>query len=265
MTDHASPGDGSPDHGTNGQQPNSSDVDSTALHVAFVLDKSGSMAHLVDPVVAGFDEYVGELRTEPGETLLTLTMFDTVFRHVHVARRLAEVPSLADTGYEPGGMTALFDAVAHAILETDRGLTAAGRADEKVLVVVMTDGQENSSTDYDAETIAKLVAEYDARPNWTFVYLGAAHGTLEDARAAAGKIAFTRENTMRWTADRASARKSMHSLAHASLARKRAFQFKGRQFFEEAGQDEGDYLADPPGPGSSGSNPASGEQPPRNS
>lgn len=45
-------------------------------------------------------------------------------------------------------MTALFDAVAHTVLATDERLRAQGRDAEKVMVVVMTDGLENSSTDY---------------------------------------------------------------------------------------------------------------------
>ena len=79
--------------------------------------------------------------------------------------------------YRPDGMTALYDAIAHTVLRTDQRLQAEGRGEEKVLVVVMTDGLENSSTDYDAHAIAELVRAYDERPNWTFVYLGAGHDT----------------------------------------------------------------------------------------
>jgi len=42
-----------------------------------------------------------------------------------------------------------------------------------VLVAVITDGQENSSSDYDARTLARLLAHYEERGTWTFVYLGA--------------------------------------------------------------------------------------------
>ena len=47
----------------NGNQP-----DASALHVAFVLDQSGSMGHLAEAVVTGFDEFVQELRADDGET-----------------------------------------------------------------------------------------------------------------------------------------------------------------------------------------------------
>jgi uncharacterized protein YegL len=228
---------------TNGN-PNGKTPRHDALHVAFVLDASGSMSHLRHAVVTGFDEFVDELRSEPGDTLFSLTTFDTRFDHVQVAMPLADVPSLERAGYRPGGMTALFDAVAHTVLTTDERLAAEGRADEKVMVVVMTDGLENSSTDYTAGTLADLIRDYDARPNWTFVYLGAAHGSLEEARDVADAMAFKRSNAMRWSADEASAGKSLRSLAEATKARRRASQMKTEHLFADADQTESDYRSD---------------------
>jgi len=173
------------------------------LHVAFVLDRSGSMSHLTDAVISGVDEFVSELRRDPGDTRFSLTAFDTRVEHVHIAVPLAEVPSLAETGYEPGGMTALFDAVAHTVLATDERLRGQGREAEKVMVVVMTDGLENSSTDYTARTLNELIQAYDGRPNWTFVYLGAGHASLAEAQAAGADLAFERGNAMRWQAEEA--------------------------------------------------------------
>jgi hypothetical protein len=105
----------------------------------------------------------------------------------------------------------------------------------------MTDGLESSSTDYTARTLAELIETYDVRPNWTFVYLGAAHGSLADAQDAAGSMAFKRSNAMRWSADDASARKSMRSLGEATKARRLAHSLKTEQLFADAGQDEQDY------------------------
>ena len=214
------------------------------LHVAFVLDRSGSMSHLRDAVVSGVDEFVSELRRDAGDTLFSLTAFDTRFDHLHVAVPLADVPSLAESGYVPGGMTALYDAVAHTVLRTDERLRAEGRQDEKVMVVVMTDGLENSSTDYTARTLENLIRAYDGRPNWTFVYLGAAHETLADAQDAASGLAFERGNAMRWEAADEGMRKSMTSLASAAKHRRMAHDLKSKNVFADAAQTESDYRAD---------------------
>jgi hypothetical protein len=132
------------------------------------------------------------------------------------------------------------------VLATDRRLQVEGRGSEKVLVVVMTDGLENSSTDYDAHTVAELVREYDARSNWTFVYLGAGHANIRAAQRAAAGIGYSSANAMHWKADAESARKTMHSLASATRTRRESRALKSTAFFDEAGQSGADYVEDAP-------------------
>ena len=211
------------------------------VHVAFVLDKSGSMQAVEEAVVEGFNDYLRELREQGGETLLSLTTFDTRFEHVCVGEPLADVAELDSRSYRPDGCTALFDAIGHTVLRTEERLRADGRDEEKVLVVVMTDGLENSSTDYDAHAIAELVREYDERPNWTFVYLGAGHETIQVTRDVAMAMSFKADNAMGWDADPDSARKSMKSLAHATGVRRDSDALKSEQFFADAGQSQTDY------------------------
>ena len=218
-----------------------------ALHVAFVLDESGSMHPLAPSVVAGFDDFLEELRADPGATYFSMTLFDTELRQVHLATPLEHVPSLATTGYRPRGATALLDAIAHTVISTDERLTRAGCGEDKVLVVVMTDGYENASRRHTLSSLAELIARYQARPNWTFVFLGAAHDTVEDARDFAELISFKRANAMRWNPDAVSARKSMHALGKAARQRRSAASMKSERLFDEAGQTEADYRRDSDG------------------
>jgi uncharacterized protein YegL len=221
---------------------------SGVLHVAFVLDESGSMQVVEEAVVAGYNEYLGELRDQGGETRFSLTTFDTHFKHVWIGEPLEDVTQLDHRFYRPGGMTALYDAIAHTVVQTDRQLRADGRETEKVLVVVMTDGMENSSSDYDAHAIAELVRSYEQRPNWTFVYLGAGHDSIHGAREAAAHMGYKPDNAMHWAHDPDSARKSMHSLGHATGIHRRAPALKSEQFFTDAGQGAGDYQHEAPDP-----------------
>ena len=227
-----------------------------AVHVAFVLDKSGSMQVVEEAVVEGYNEYLRELREQGGETLFSLTTFDTTFNHVCVGEPLESVALLDHRGYRPDGCTALYDAIGHTVLRTDQRLQADRRGEEKVLVVVMTDGLENSSTDYDAHAIAELVRAYEERPNWTFVYLGAGHDTIQAAQSTASLMSFKTGNAMLWSADEASTRKSMRSLASATQARRRATTLKSERFFADAGQSQADYQAGEP------KRPASPRRPP---
>ena len=190
------------------------------LTVAIVLDKSGSMDPLREPVVEAYNEFCKELKSEGDHVSVSLTSFDTEINHIYVAEPLRKVRPLHYSEFEPDGMTALYDAIAQAALETDRRLSEEGRADERVLLAVITDGQENSSSDYDASTLAKLVKRFEDRGNWTFVYLGAAHASLEDARMTAAAFGLKRGNAMRWSPDEQSARASMGALASGVKSRR---------------------------------------------
>lgn len=212
------------------------------MTVAIVIDKSGSMDLLRETVVEAYNAFCKNLQSESGDVRVTLTSFDTQINHVYIAQPLATIAPLRFSEYEPDGMTALYDAVAHAALETDRRLTAEGRMDERVLLAVITDGQENSSTDYDASTLAKLVEHFEERGNWTFVYLGAAHASLEDARSTAAGFGLKRGNAMRWSADEPSTHASMDALAVGVKSRRAAATARSDEFFADAGQTESDYL-----------------------
>ena len=237
-------------NGSNGNERHDGD-----LAVAMVLDKSGSMAVVRGAVIDGYNGYLEELReadrANGSQTRFWLTLFDTQFEQVWAGKRLDTVPPLDLDHYNPDGMTALYDAIAHTILETDRNLSQAGDVEMKVLVVVLTDGAENSSQEYNAAALSALVAKYEARENWTFVYLGAGHETLEEARVEAERIGVKRENAMRWRTDADSARASMDMLSQATVTRKTAAARKSEAFFADAGQSENDYI------------PHDGEQPPR--
>ena len=151
------------------------------------------------------------------------------------------MPPLATTGYRPRGGTALLDAIAHTVISTDERLAHAGRGDEKVLVAVLTDGRENASREHTVRSLAELVSRYQARPNWTFVFLSAAYDTVKDTRDFAEMLAFKRANAMRWNPDPSSARKSMQALGKATRQRRSAASLKSERLFDDAGQTEADY------------------------
>ena len=117
-----------------------------------------------------------------------------------------------------------------------------------MLVVVMTDGLENSSTDYDAHAIAELVRGYDERPNWTFVYLGAGHANIRTRSTRRRGDGLRDANAMLWSADPVSTRKSMRSLAHATGQRRTSVAAQERALLRGRRPVRADYREDePPG------------------
>lgn len=224
------------------------------LMAVLVLDMSGSMGSVRNPAVEAFNDYLRGLREDEGETLVSLTAFDTVHEHWHVAEPIEKVEYIGDR-YQPRGGTALFDAIAFSILETDRKLKELGREDMKVLHMTLTDGGENSSVEYPNESsypdppanaaLIALVKEYEAKGNWTFVYLGAAHASRAEASAfASAGIGYRGENAMLFASSKGGYSNVASSLSEATSTRRESTARSSERFFEDAGQDESAY-ADP--------------------
>jgi hypothetical protein len=145
--------------------------------VNVVLDMSGSMGAVWDETIELFNEYAGALRTKGEPVSLSLIMFDTEYLPQYFNRALADVPRLTKDTYAPRGMTALFDAVGRCITET----AALRHRPQRVMVVTITDGHENSSKEFDRRSIMSLVQSKQAE-GWEFLYLSASLTAFQDAK-----------------------------------------------------------------------------------
>lgn len=150
--------------------------------INFVLDASGSMCSQVEGTIDGVRQFLADQAALPGESRLSLTLFDTSFHARFVGKKLSKVPTFGGEGneYQPGGMTALLDAVGTTIQGTDAWLAAHPKFKGKVMCVILTDGQENSSRIWHINTRGgdpehDLGALIKARreSGWEFVFLGA--------------------------------------------------------------------------------------------
>lgn len=183
-------------------------------HIAIVLDRSGSMASVVEDTIGGFNKFLSEQRNKPGKNLLTLVQFDNEYQIVHDGCPLADVPNLNHSTYEPRGSTALIDAIGRTIDRLGRKLADMPEHERpgKVIMCVITDGQENSSTEYCvAEGIVwapppilgggrirmnvgpnkfarvqQMIARQREKYQWEFVFLGANEDGIAQAAGSFG-------------------------------------------------------------------------------
>lgn len=180
--------------------------------VNFILDKSGSMDSMRDAVVSGFNEYVDNLRKQKN-LLFSFTLFDSdEIEKRYVAEPVKTVVPLTKDTFVPGSATPLYDAICETIKEASEKLD---KEYEKYasLVVIMTDGMENSSNKYTMQDFVKLKNELEKKGNWTFVFMGA----NQDAWATAQQYGFSAGNTLSWTASSAGAKSALRSLAENTV------------------------------------------------
>lgn len=136
-------------------------------HILVVLDESGSMGPKRQDVIGGFNQFLEDQRKVEGdEAFLTLVKFNTSHHAVVEALPIERVANLSEASYTPGGNTALFDAIASALVTVDMI-----RCDRSICLII-TDGEENSSRNTNFTQVSGAIRLRQDSGRWTFTYLG---------------------------------------------------------------------------------------------
>jgi hypothetical protein len=168
--------------------------------ITIVLDRSGSMASVASDTIGGFNRFLKDQQQCPGTATITLHQFDDVFETPIKAVDVQSAPELTDKTFIPRGMTALLDAIGRAITDTGARLSAAGDDwAEKVVFVIITDGIENSSREYNQAKVHEMIEHQRTKYNWEFVFLGA----NQDAIKAGSGLGVSPANSMTYAANAA--------------------------------------------------------------
>ena len=168
-----------------------------ATSIVVIMDKSGSMLHVKSDAIGGFNSFLAEQQAEPGEADLTLVLFDTTYT-IGPAAPLSEAKPQTGDLYRPGGNTALLDAIGRAVTDTGERLAALPEEERpnKVIVVIITDGEENSSREYTVAQVKEMIQHQQEKYSWQFLFLGA----NQDAFAEAGKLGIPQGTAMDFAA-----------------------------------------------------------------
>jgi len=162
--------------------------------VNFLQDFSGSMEHGWFETASGFKTFVDMLKSkEDVEYVFSLTLFNTSVDKSIIGRPIASIDSGLLSGLRPTGGTALFDALAETINDTRKNALEA----DKVIFVVVTDGEENSSRVWTKEALHSLVDAELAAGKTTFQYLG----TQPESWEGSAQIGIAMRDTVQYDAN----------------------------------------------------------------
>ena len=163
-------------------------------HISLVLDRSGSMDSVKADTIGSFNTFLKEQKENPKECTFTLVQFDNEYEIIHDFVSLKKSKNLTEKTFVPRGMTALYDAIGRTINSVGQKLEAMNEEDrpERVIFVVLTDGEENSSKEFHRDQINEMIKHQTEKYNWQFIYLGA----NQDAISAAGSIGIKSSNAM---------------------------------------------------------------------
>lgn len=157
-------------------------MDRTEL--VFILDMSGSMAHLTDDTIGGFNSILKEQSGKEGEVLVTTYLFNNDSRRIHDRIPIRDVPQMTEKDYRAGGCTALLDALGGAIHHIVGIHRYARKEDipDHTIFVITTDGMENASHRYGAEQVKEMIRHEQMKYGWEFIFLAANIDAVETAR-----------------------------------------------------------------------------------
>lgn len=171
-------------------------TDDSYVHYVLVIDRSGSMNLIKNDMQGGLRSFVGlQLEGVDGsKRTVSLYQFDTEHEKLLDFGLLKQV-----TDYElvPRGGTALLDAVGQAVTEVGEKLAAMPEHERPgyVMVVIVTDGQENSSRTYTRARVKDMIQHQQEKYGWQFTYIGAG----QDDFTEAGSIGIARGSTLSYT------------------------------------------------------------------
>ena len=139
--------------------------------LVFILDKSGSMGGLEKDTIGGYNSMLAKQQAVEGECHITTVLFDNNYELLHDRIDIKAVSPITDKEYSAGGSTALLDAIGKTIKKIGNAQkhTADDYRAEKVMFVIITDGEENASHEYSSDKVKTQIERQKTEYHWEFI------------------------------------------------------------------------------------------------
>lgn len=163
------------------------------IRIIIILDETSSMKRNIEVTIEKFNQFLSNqknlnITSEKLPPKLTLVKFSSTFS-IQRVDSIYDFKNLSKANYSPSGSTALYDAIGCSI-------NAYNKENNNILVII-TDGAENSSNIFTKMQIKKLTKKMEQERGWLIQYLGA----NQDSFVLAGGIGITNSRNFRSNAD----------------------------------------------------------------
>lgn len=200
--------------------------------LVFILDMSGSMEHLTDDTIGGFNSILKEQSGKEGEVMVTTYLFNNSSRMIHDRAPIAEVKPMTRNEYRASGCTALVDALGEAIHHIVGIHRYARKEDvpEHTVFVITTDGMENASHRYSANEVKQMIQHEKEKYGWEFIFLAA----NIDAVQSAARYGIDAEMAVDYVPDAGGTQMAYATMNMAIGQVRNGAQLKARRLWREA-------------------------------
>jgi hypothetical protein len=152
--------------------------------ITIILDRSGSMDVIKGATIEGFNSFLKKQKSGEFDTNLTFVQFDDEYQMLYEEKDIKSVKYLNSKSFQPRGTTSLLDAIGATINLTKQRLDNKSKLKHPkgVIVAIITDGYENSSTKFPYNKVFKMIRKRELKDGWNFVFLGANQDAIKEGK-----------------------------------------------------------------------------------
>jgi len=166
-----------------------------------IVDASSSMNHLKNSTISGVNEQIDSIKQLEKEFPdqkynMSFIHFNSAVTIEYTDRQSDSLEYITEKNYNCSGMTALLDAIGVGVKNLNDKIgekIASGEA--SAVVVIITDGEENSSREFNGTKIKSMIEELQATNRWTFTFVGA----NIDSISTASRYGIDNKNVMQFS------------------------------------------------------------------
>ena len=200
---------------------NKENVLPTETHYLLIVDASSSMSPLTNSTISGVNEQIDsikQLEKEHPEQKYNMSFlhFNNAVTVEYTHKTASDLEHISEKNYKCNGMTALLDAIGVGVRNLNEKIgdkIASGEA--SAVVVIITDGEENSSREFDGKKIKSMIEELQSTGRWTFTFVGANIDSISTAQNYGIDV----KNVMQFSVDEISNQKVYKSMAKSLKVR----------------------------------------------
>jgi uncharacterized protein with von Willebrand factor type A (vWA) domain len=157
-------------------------------HIYFLLDSSGSMSTMKEKIICSMNEFLIQ-QCENSNCFVSLYTFSENLELISNKIHIQKVSYMTEDNYITKGSTALYDAIGNLLQNIT--LTC-----EKNVVIILTDGEENSSMEFTRSEVQKLIESFKDKIKFIFI------GSNQDAIFNGKLLGIQRESSLTFSDDR---------------------------------------------------------------
>ena len=181
--------------------------------LVFILDRSGSMSGLESDTVGGFNTMIEKQKKQNAPCYVSTVLFNHTSEVLYDRVKLGEVQRMTEEDFFVGGSTALMDAIGGAIhhIGNIHKYIRPEDVPANTMFVIMTDGMENASRNYNSDRVKQMIERQKKRYGWEFLFIGA----NIDAVETAARYGIDADRAVNYHADKEGTRVVYQSVANA--------------------------------------------------